>query len=109
LAQYHGWEVITANSLLVKHLKPTGITYDKTARYKQGEAFYRLRYRFWLTVIASLKLALKKGKLFLVFDYMNGFYKAKKKKVSFLVSESEGKFIRKLRWNNIGKIIIKRN
>ncbi|MEX2349306.1 MAG: glycosyltransferase family A protein [Flavobacteriaceae bacterium] len=101
LAQYHGWEVITEPSLLVKHLKPTGKTYDKTAHYKQGEAFYRLRYGFWLTAIASVKLALKKGKPFLALDYLKGYFKAKKNKSRFLVSEDAGSFIRKLRWEKI--------
>jgi glycosyltransferase involved in cell wall biosynthesis len=101
LAQYHGWEVATEPSLLVKHLKPTGITYDKTARYKQGEAFYRLRYGFWLTVIASLKLAFKKGKPLLTIDYLKGYFKAKRTSSNFLVSEDEGLFIRRLRWKKI--------
>jgi glycosyltransferase involved in cell wall biosynthesis len=103
LAQYHNWEVITESSLLVKHLKPTGKTYDKTARYKQGEAFYRLRYGFWLTAFASVKLAYKKGNPLLVIDYLRGFFKAKWKTSTFLVSESEGKFIRKFRWQKIRK------
>jgi len=101
LAQYHGWEVVTETSLLVKHLKPTGKTYDKTARYKQGEAFYRLRYGFWLTAIASLKLAFKKGKPFLFNDYLKGFLKAKRNNLTYLVSEDEGLFIRRLRWKKI--------
>ncbi|WP_339610307.1 glycosyltransferase family A protein [uncultured Planktosalinus sp.] len=101
LVQYHGWEIKTETSLLVKHLKPTGKSYDKTARYKQGEAFYSLRYGFWLTFIASLKLALKKGNPLLFYDYLNGFLKAKSKKYTFLVSEKEGVFIRTLRWKKI--------
>lgn len=101
LAQYHGWEVVTEPLLLVKHLKLTGKTYDKTARYKQGEAFYRLRYGFWLTTIASLKLALKKGRPLLKIDYLNGYFKAKRNRIPFLVSEKEGQFIRKLRWQKM--------
>lgn len=101
LALYHGWKVITEPSLLVKHLKLTGKSYDKTARYKQGEAFYRLRYGFWLTAIASAKLAFKKGKPFLTIDYLNGYFKAKKNPSFFLVSEIEGNFIRNHRWLKI--------
>lgn len=101
LAQYHGWEVITEPSLLVKHLKPTGKSYNKTARFKQGEAFYSLRYGFWLTAIASVKLAFKKGKPLLTFDYLRGYFIAKINKSSFLVSTKEGLFIRKLRWKRI--------
>lgn len=101
LAQYHGWEVMTEPSLLVKHLKPTGKSYNKTVGFKQGEAFYRLRYGFWLTAIASVKLAFKKGNPFLIIDYMKGYFKAKKNSQEFLVSESEGEFIRKFRWKKI--------
>lgn len=101
LAQYHGWEVMTEPSLLVKHLKPTGKSYNKTARFKQGEAFYSLRYGFWLTAIASAKLAFKKGKPFLFVDYMKGFLKAKRSSSIYLVSENEGQFIRSLRWKKI--------
>ncbi|MGK0235763.1 MAG: glycosyltransferase involved in cell wall biosynthesis, partial [Psychroserpens sp.] len=34
LAQYHGWEIYTDESLEVKHLKPTGNAYSKKAKYK---------------------------------------------------------------------------
>ena len=101
LAQYYGWKIKTDESLLVKHLKPTGRNYNKSSKYKQGEAFYRLRYGFIISVIASAKLALKKGKLSLFSDYMQGFFKAKKEKRPFLVNEEEGRFIRKLRWEKM--------
>ncbi len=103
LAQYHGWEIKTDISLKVKHLKPTGNTYNPKAKYKQGEAFYRMRYGFWITLLASIKLALLKKRPKLTLDYLKGFYKAKRNKSSFLVTEEEGKFIRKLRWNKIRK------
>lgn len=105
LAQYHGWKVKTNDSLLVKHLKPTGKNYNEASKYKQGEAFYRLRYGFVITAIASAKLALKKGKPILFKDYLFGFFKAKKEKRPFLISEEEGRFIRKLRWKNMRKRI----
>ncbi|HZH69650.1 MAG TPA: glycosyltransferase, partial [Flavobacteriaceae bacterium] len=107
LSQYHGWEIITIPSLHVKHLKPTGKTYDKTAQHKQGEAFYRLRYGFWLTLIASIKLSFKKGKPFLAVDYLSGYFKAKKSESPFLVSEDEGRFIRELRWQKIKQKLVK--
>lgn len=106
LAQYHGWEVHTKASLLVKHLRPTGKVYNKNARYKQGEAFYTLRYGFLLTAIASMKLALRKGKLVLFVDYIKGYYKAKKARVSYLVSKEEGLFIRNLRWRKIRQKLV---
>ena len=103
LAQYHGWKIKTDESLHVKHLKPTGKVYSKASRHKQGEAFYRMRYGFLLTLIASAKLASKKKSFQFFMDTMNGFFISEKKGLEFIVSEKEGKFIRDLRWNNIGK------
>lgn len=97
LAQFHGWKIITIENLLVKHLKATGGNYNKAAKYKQGAAFYRLRYGFIITAIASTKLALKKGKPALIKDYLKGFFRAKKEKQPFLVTAEEGRFIRHLR------------
>ena len=86
LAQFHGWKIKTDESLLVKHLKPTGATYTESAKYKQGKAFYRLRYGLPITLIASAKLAaLKKNPKFF-FDYISGYYKAKNEKQPFLVT-----------------------
>ncbi|MEH6407096.1 MAG: glycosyltransferase family 2 protein [Leeuwenhoekiella sp.] len=101
LAQYHGWQIKTDESLHVKHLKPTGATYSAKAKYKQGEAFYRMRYGFLLTTIASAKLASKKGNLQFFKDYIKGYNLAKKSKLPFLVNAEEGDFIRKLRWQKI--------
>lgn len=101
LAQYHNWQIVTDKNLKVKHLKPTGKTYNKKAKYKQGEAFYRLRYGLIITIIASLKLALLKRKPLFFLDYIIGYFQAKKANLAFLVSEKEGKFIRKLRWKKI--------
>jgi glycosyltransferase involved in cell wall biosynthesis len=101
LAKFYGWKVVTNENLKVKHLKPTGANYNKTARYKQGEAFYSLGYGFLITAIASLKLAVLKKKPFLFFDYLNGFWKAKQNKTSLLVSEEQAKFIKNYRWKKM--------
>jgi glycosyltransferase involved in cell wall biosynthesis len=97
LAKFYGWKVVTDASLKVKHLKPTGANYNKTARYKQGEAFYTLGYGLLITTIASAKLALMKKKPLLFFDYIQGFLKAKKANTPLLVNEEQAKFIRKYR------------
>lgn len=103
LAKYHGWDVITDGSLHVKHLKPTGVNYSAEARYKQGEAFYKMRYGYLLTTIASAKLALRKRNINFFFDCVKGYRKAKTENLSFIVSEAEGAFIRKYRWTGIKK------
>ena len=103
LARFHGWKVITDESLLVKHLRPTGMNYFEHSGRKQGEAFYRLRYGGLLSLIASAKLAAMKMNPFAFLHYMSGYLTAKRKKRPYLVSEEEGRFIRKLRWENIKK------
>ena len=103
LARFHGWKVITDDSLLVKHLRPTGMNYFEHSGRKQGEAFYKLRYGTLLSLIASAKLAAMKMNPFAFLHYTSGYFEAKNKKRHFLVSEEEGRFIRKLRWKNIKK------
>jgi glycosyltransferase involved in cell wall biosynthesis len=97
LSKFYGWKVVTDASLIVKHLKPTGANYNKTARYKQGEAFYTLGYGFLITSIASAKLAMMKKKPLLFIDYIKGYWKAKAAKTPLLVTTEQAKFIRKYR------------
>jgi glycosyltransferase involved in cell wall biosynthesis len=101
LCKFYDWKVVTDEALKVKHLKPTGASYNQAARYKQGEAFYSLGYGFFITCIASAKLALMKGKPLLFIDYINGFFKAKSAKKPLLVTPEQAKFIRKYRWKKI--------
>ncbi|WP_417290243.1 glycosyltransferase family 2 protein [Corallibacter sp.] len=101
LAKYHNWDIQTDESLHVKHLKPTGISYNKAAKHLQGEAMYKMRYGFTITLISALKLAYKKKSFSLFKDYIAGFFKAKRNKTDYLVSEEEGKFIRRLRWKGM--------
>ena len=97
LCKFYNWKVVTDASLKVKHLKPTGANYNKTARYKQGEAFYTLGYGFIITAIASAKLSFMKKKPLLFFDYIQGFLKAKSAKKPLMVTEEQAKFIQKYR------------
>ena len=101
LANFYGWELLTDESLRVKHLKPTGASYNKASKYLQGEAMFRMRYVFWITLISALKLALKKRNFSLFKDYMAGYFKAKHKKLDYLVTNEQGQFIRTHRWKGI--------
>ncbi|MFD1615389.1 glycosyltransferase [Gelatiniphilus marinus] len=103
LAQFYGWQILTDDTLKVKHLKPTGISYNKASKYLQGEAMYKMRYGFVITFISALKLAFKKNSFRLFIDYLAGYFKAKKQKLEHLVSEKEGEFIRGLRWKGMLK------
>ncbi len=106
LAKYYGWSIFTDESLHVKHLKPTGVSYNKTAKYLQGEAMYKMRYGFVITFISALKLAYKKRSLLLFKDYMSGYLRAQKNKVEQLVTKKQGQFIRKIRWQGIKKRVM---
>ncbi|MDC6404808.1 MULTISPECIES: glycosyltransferase [Maribacter] len=101
LAQYHGFQVITDESLQVKHLRPTGTSYNRKARLLQGQAMYTMRYGLLITLIASLKMALKSKRPKVLFDNLQGYFQASSRGETFLVSSEEGEFIRGLRWKNI--------
>ena len=101
LCKFYNWKIVTDESLQIKHLKPTGANYNKAARYKQGEAFYSLGYGFWITTIASLKLALRKKKPALFLDYIKGYWKAKNSGKELLVSQEQAQFFRKYRWKKM--------
>ncbi len=101
LAQFHGFEIYTENSLKIKHLRPVGKVYDKMARLLQGEAMYAMRYGFRITCIASLKMAWKQKRYKVFLDNFLGYSKARTENKAYLVSREEGKFIRKLRWKSI--------
>lgn len=101
LAKYYNWEILTDESLHVKHLKPTGLTYNKNSKYSQGEAFYKMRYGIKLTILTALKMAFKKGSLSVFSNYMKGYYNAKHSNIEPIVSKDEGQFIRKLRWKGV--------
>lgn len=101
LAKYHGWSVAVDEDLHVKHLKPTGLNYNKNSKYLQGEALFKMRYGFTLALITALKIAFKK-RSFLVFNnYIKGYFKAKRSASEYLVTKDEGEFIRKFRRRGI--------
>ncbi|PTX60904.1 glycosyl transferase family 2 [Kordia periserrulae] len=97
LARFYGWNVFVDESLHVKHLKPTGNAYKQQVHQKHGEVFYKLGYGFWISLISSLKIALKKKSPRVFFDYMNGFFAAKKAKTPKMVTEEQATFIRSYR------------
>ncbi|MDC6387259.1 glycosyltransferase family 2 protein [Maribacter sp. PR1] len=101
LAQFHGFEVYTDDTLKVKHLRPTGKGYNAKAKLLQGKAMYSMRYGFWITLVASIKMAYlsKNAKVFI--DNLTGYLDAQRKKEKFLVTKKEGKFIRSFRWKKI--------
>ncbi|MFK7749304.1 MAG: glycosyltransferase family 2 protein [Kordia sp.] len=103
LARFYGWNVFVDESLHVKHLKPTGNAYKEKVHRNHGMVFYKLGYGFWISLIAALKIALKK-KSFKVFSaYMNGYFSAKNIKTEKMVNLEQAKFIRSYRRTQIAQ------
>ncbi|WP_124979760.1 glycosyltransferase family 2 protein [Nonlabens xiamenensis] len=106
LARFYGWEVVTIPDLYVKHLKPTGAAYQhEKSMQLQGEAFYKMRYGWRLTLITAAKMAWNKKKFSLIPAYIKGYQKAKKNDLDPLVTVDQGQFIRSYRWQGIRKKI----
>ncbi|EKF55823.1 glycosyltransferase [Galbibacter marinus] len=101
LVRYHGYRVQSIESLKVKHLRPTGGSYNKKARLLQGKAMYTMGYGLSLTMIASLKMALMNKKPRVFIDNLQGFFKAKNTQTPLIVSNQEATFIRTYRWRKI--------
>ncbi|HEU0137642.1 MAG TPA: glycosyltransferase family 2 protein, partial [Flavobacterium sp.] len=56
-----------------------------------------LGYGFWITFIASAKLAMLKKKPLLFVDYLRGYLQAKRDNKNLLVTPEQARFIRKYR------------
>lgn len=101
LAKYYKWQIKLDDSLKVKHLKPTGSTYNKASKHLQGEAMYKMRYGIILGILTGLKMAWGKKSLSYFFDYALGYLKALFNKTDYIVTKEQGKFIRNYRWKGI--------
>ncbi len=84
------FELFTDDTLAVKTLRPVGSAYDKEARFLQGIAMYQMHYGFWITAIASAKMAWKKKELTVFTDNLLGYFKARKGQMPYLVTHEEG-------------------
>ena len=106
LAKYNKWKVVTNENLIVKHLKPTGLNYNKSAKYLQGEALYKMRFGIVLSLLSAIKRAYNLRSItyliFIKIGYIMSVFSAKNR----MVSKKEGVFIRKLIWKNIFKKVI---
>lgn len=96
LAQFHGWKTETDVHLKVKHLRPTGSEYSPQNRV---ETFYTMRYGYFISMLASLKQERYQFKE--IGRLHRAYQDAKLNHTTFLVSEEEGRFIRKIRWKGI--------
>lgn len=100
LAKMHGWEVITIKNIWVKHLRPTAYKYKKQKAEKLGEYFYSIGLNLPLAAVSSAKSSFKNKSISEFFTTMQAFLKQKQERQ---LSQEEIKFIRKLRWSEMGK------
>ncbi len=101
LAEYYGFTTDTIPSLIVKHLRPTGMAYEQKAARFQGRGYYMLRYGWLISIIASFKMAIQKKSLAVFWQSIKGFNEASQNKMTPIVTEEEGLFIRRFRWSSI--------
>lgn len=101
LTRYFGYEVCVLHPLQVKHCRSLGNAYTYNAAQAQGEAFYRMRYGWFLVFLAALKYGFKNGSLAAFIHALLGALKAKFKRRSFYVNASQGKYIRQWRWKQL--------
>lgn len=105
LVYYYGWELTTDETLLVKHLKPTGKHYRKNLPKLFGVSCYQIGYDFGLSFFACLKMAVKRKSLSFFIVALVSYLNAVKNDLKKIVNPDEEFFVRKFRWNLIKKKI----
>ena len=104
LAMYYGFEVKVLNNVKVKHLRPIGNVYSRNSSFLQGQAFYKMRYGIIIGILACLKgFLIKKSFPFLfwsILGVMNGYLKNE----PYIVTKSQGEFIRRFRLKSILRV-----
>ena len=107
LAMYHNWTFKVDPELKVKHLKPTALRYSETAKMAQGIAFYKMRLGIILTVLRSIKVSCRKKSFNFFIQTLKGYFKAKKQQYAYLITEEEGRYIRKIQKKGLLKNIFR--
>ena len=108
LSKYNKWNVKTDTNLIVKHQKETGANYDKSAKFLQGEALYKMRFGIILSILSALKRSYNKKSLSYFTYIIIGYFKGIIDNTNPVVSEEEGEFIRSLTWKSVKEKLLKR-
>lgn len=103
LARFHGYGVKTLPGLEVIHLRPTGSAYSGRNARLQGQALYKLRYGFRISLLSSLKMAWKRKNPILPLHHLQGYVQAALSGSDRLLTRQEGRFARQWRWDQIRK------
>lgn len=104
LANCQGFETSTLKNMQVKHLRPTSKAYHSKSEYhfKRGMSYYKMGYDFTLSFLSILKQFFKTKDIRSVTQQLRGFLKAKKSRAIVpFVSPSQGRCIRKIRYQKI--------
>lgn len=102
LASYYGWNTVVLPDLLVEHRSPTGTKTNASRLHKMtGALFYKLGYDPLIAFIASAKrFRMPPGILPVMWSYY-GYIKAALKKKKRYVNQSQGHYIRRLRYRRM--------
>jgi len=109
LAKYYGFKVKVLPELEVRLQKPTGTDYKKQHGYKLGQGFYKMDYRFIISLISALKVGWKRKSLRFFWSVMQGYFSQFSSSAPKIVNKEEGKFIRSYRRKGIYDKIFFRN
>lgn len=101
LAYYNGWTLDTDETLLVKHLKPTGANYRKNLPKLFGISCYQIGYDLGLCFFACLKMTIKRRSTSFFIKALASYISASSNNIEKIVTPSEEVFIRKFRWRKI--------
>ncbi len=97
LAFYYGFELRVIPELQVKLQKPTGKDYKKVHGERIGQAFYRMRYGLFISLISAIKASRINKNSGLLFSIAGGYCGSVFRRESRIVTPEEGRFIRKYR------------
>ena len=99
IARYHGWEVAVDERLQVRHHRVLGTeTGSLKVRAKAGQAMYRMRYGLLIALVSAAKAGyLNKPYVLTGIAVFWGWLRSWLRRETCIVSEDEGRFIRKFR------------
>ncbi len=103
IARYKGWEIQTNLNLLIKHSRVMGTeTGLVRVKFQIGWSWYRMRYGFFIAITSAIKLGMNMSpKGVSGIAAFIGWFQAWLRGDEFIVSNKEGRFIRRYRWRRM--------
>ena len=107
LSKYNNFNVITIKDLIVKHQKKTGSNYNNSAKYLQGNALYKMRFGFILSLLSAIKRSYNLKDFNYIKNIIIGYIKSNLSNDKKIVTKKEGKYIRRKIWSDIYYKLVK--